>query len=647
MNAPRITFVLVTYGGGELAAHCLDVLAAHTPRPYDVVVVDSASPDGTGDWLAANLTGATVLRMPTNLGFGAGCNLGVQHANTEFVCFLNADVEVTPGWLDPLLALLDERPAAAAVAPLMVFPDGRVQEAGSVLGGDGFSRGWLDGATDTTGLYPRVVDYGSAACLVVRRRAFWAAGGFSPEYHIAYYEDTDLQFQLRAMGSQVWLQPASRVVHVRHGTSTTATAEALSEVNRRVFQGRWGAELATRPPALGVLDRPHRLWWLRDHPAGLRVLVLADRLPRPDRGRGDARALATVRAWRAAHPAVALTLLVADAEGEPHAAGLRASGVEVVCGVPDAAAWSRGRIGLYDVVVALGPDAHAVLGGPVTAGQAGATRVFDLAAPAHRAPEQRFERLAAGPERRALAVRAARLRERGAAGIAWADVVVCGGESAADWAGAVAPDTPVHVAPGPVALPATVPGVAGRAGLVFVGEFGADPVGANALAAAELAGNLLPALAGRHPGLRLRVLGADPTPDVLALHGGRVDVLGAVPDVRPHLATARLHLAPVRFSAGAAAKLVESMAVGLPFVTTAVAAGLPLGEWAGHLVAESAAEFVERADRLLADDALWADAQAALRELCRAECSTERFAAGLAAAQVDCGVPAYAPGIRR
>ncbi|MFI9008705.1 glycosyltransferase family 2 protein [Actinosynnema sp. NPDC053489] len=415
---PRVTFVLVTYGGGELARHCLDVLARHTGVPYEVVVVDSASPDGTGRWLEENLTGATVVRMAENLGFGAGCNLGVQHARTEFVCFLNADVEVTPGWLDPLLELLDRTPAAAAAAPLMVFPDGRLQEAGSLLGGDAYSRGWGDGWTDPEPLYPRVVDYASAACLVLRRRAFHDVGGFSPEYHIAYYEDTDLQFGLRARGWQVWVQPASRVVHVRHGTSSTSRAEELSDINREVFRRRWSEDLATRPPSVGAHEHPHRLWWLRDHPASVRVLLLASRVPT------GGRAAAVVAEWRRCDPTAAVTLLAAA--GEADAAAWRATGVEVEV-ADDFAAWSRSRPGHYDVVVALGTDVPAA---EVTGWQPTAVRAVDLASLTHPEWEGRFAATGA----RADAVRAGRERAATLASLEWAEVVSCREPDVAEWA---------------------------------------------------------------------------------------------------------------------------------------------------------------------------------------------------------------------
>ncbi|MET9226973.1 glycosyltransferase family 2 protein [Lentzea sp. NPDC003310] len=400
--SPRVTFVLVTYGGGEMAARCLEVLAEHTPEPYEVVVVDSASPDGTGQWLEENLENATVVRLDSNLGFGAGCNVGVEHAGTEFVCFLNADVEVTEGWLPPLLAFLDGKPEAAAVAPLMVFPDGRVQEAGSLLGGDAYSRGWGDGQSDVESFYPRVVDYASAACLVMRRKAFYQVGGFSPEYHIAYYEDTDLQFMLRRHGWQVWVQPASTVVHVRHGTSSTATAERLSDINREVFRRRHADDLATRPPSLGIHEHPHRLWWLRDRPTTARVLVVADEEFDED----------LLTELRDRDPEAAVTLFITE---EPER-DWRAAGVEVVVD-EDPAKWSRERVGLYDVVLALGPGTAAA---EITEWQPQAARVLRLDVLPHVAWEKKYAR----DRKREDAIRAGVERTKLANAKKWAQTVV-------------------------------------------------------------------------------------------------------------------------------------------------------------------------------------------------------------------------------
>jgi GT2 family glycosyltransferase len=632
----RITFVLVSYGGRQLVVDCLEKLAEHTPQPYEVIVADSASPDGTGEWLAANLTGATVLRMDRNLGFGAGCNLAVRHAKTELVCFLNADVEVTEGWLEPLVEVLDTRPEVAAVAPVMLNTDGTVQEAGSIIGGDGWCRAW-DGPENE--VFARQVDYASAACLLMRRSAFHQAGGFSADYEIAYFEDVDLQVQLKSLGWTVWLDPRSKVVHARHGSSTTDRAMELMRLNHGVFLRRWPQELVDRPAVVGLDEHEHHKYWLRDRNAGYRVLLIDDRVPQADRGRGDPRTMAVVDAWRLADPNARVTFYAYSPErAEEYAPALQAKGIEVVWGVTDARRWSAERAGLYDVVVVFRPHNFAQVGLTISQSQPQAVRVYDSEALFYRRPGQYFETALTSGERRRLAIEARHLRDQEEHAFNWADVAVCVSEEEARWARGIAPGTSVHVACYPADLPGEVPGLDGREGLAFFGGFDNTPRTPNEFAVLELVDDVLPELSRRHPGLLLRVIGADPSPAVRALARNDIEVLGKVPDPGVWLSKARLHVVPMRYGAGVKIKFVDSMAAGLPFVTTPVGGeGLHLGWMARHLVGESPAEIVELCHRMLTDDVLWTEIQQALVEVCRTKFSVAAFRAEMEGVIVDCG----------
>ena len=636
MTPPRITFVLVSYGGRELVVRCLELLEKHTSVPHRVIVADSASPDGTGAWLQENLTGATVLRMSENLGFGAGGNLAVRHANTELLCFLNADIEVTDGWLEPLLTFLDTRPEVAAVSPLLANPDGSVQEAGSVVGGDGWCR-----AVDFGPLFPREVDYASAACLVVRRSAFLAAGGFSPEYEIAYFEDVDLMLSLRAHGWQTWVEPASRVVHQRHGSSSSARATELMRLNHETFKRRWPAELAGRVPVVGLDERPYQKWWLRDQLAPYRVLLIDDRVPQPDRGRGDGRTMSVVNAWRAADPRARVTFFAVSPErAEQVAPALAARGIEVVWGVDDPERWSRERTGLYDVIVVFRPHNFVGYGEPIARAQPQAVKVYDAEALFHRRAEQHFGTTEDVHERRAWAVQADVLRQQEVDAFTWADVAVCVSAEEAHWARKVAPCARVHVACYPAAVPPVVPGREGRRDIVFFGGFDSTPKTPNEFAVLELADEVLPPLRERHPDLRLRVVGADPSPAVLALDGPSIEVVGKVPDPRPLLESALLQVVPMRYGAGVKIKFVDSMAAGLPFVTTPVGGeGLHLGWTARHLVGASSAELVERCHKLLTDPVLWTEVQQGLLEICRTHFSPAEFDRAMTEVLTACAVP--------
>jgi O-antigen biosynthesis protein len=642
-SRPRVTFALVTYGGRPLVQRCLELLAEHTPQPYRVIIVDSASPDGTGEWLAEHADrlpgGVTVLRMASNLGFGMGCILAARHADTELICLINADVEVTAGWLDPLLELLDANPAAAAVAPLMVNTDGSVQEAGSVVGGDGWCRAYA-AAEDT--LFVREVEYASAACLVLRLRAFHEVGAFCPDYEIAYFEDVDLAMSLRRRGWQTWVQPASRVVHARHGSSSSERAMELMRLNHATFRHRWLDELDRRRPVVGLDEHPHRLWWLRDRLAPYRVLLVDDRVPQADRGRGDPRTMAVLDAWRSADPRARVTFFAASPErAQQYAPALRARGIEVVWDEPDPAAWSQRRKGLYDVIVVFRPHNFAGPGMAISRAQPQAVRVYDSEALFHRRPEQHFATATGSEQRRAFAIEADGLRRQETEAFNWADVAVCVSEDEARWARRVAPATLVHVACYPVDVPPAVPGRDGRRGVVFFGGFDSTPGTPNEFAVLELAGEVFPALRSRHRGLTMRVVGADPSPAVLQLAGrGGVEVLGKVPDPRPVLGSALLHVVPMRYGAGVKIKFVDSMAAGLPFVTTPIGGeGLHLGAVARHLIGTSNAELIELSHRLLADADLWTDVQQALLQICHEHFSTNRFTEHMAAVLADCATP--------
>lgn len=636
----RVTFVLVSYGGQEMITRCLRLLRTHVDQPYRVVIVDSASPDGTGDWLTANVTdtNTTVLRMAENLGFGAGCNLGIAHADTEFVCLLNADVEVTAGWLAPLLAFLDDNDQVAAVAPLMTNVDGSVQESGSLIGGDGWCRAWDD---DATARIAREVDYASAACLVLRRAAVNEVGGFSPDYEIAYFEDVDLAMALRARGWQTWVLPTVSVRHIRHGSSSSGRAEELMRLNHATFCRRWPAELSRRPPTVGLEDRPHRRWLLRDHLAPYRVLLIDDRVPHFDRGSGDPRTLAVLDAWRAADPRARVTYFAyLPDRAEQYAPALRERGIEVVWGVTDPAAWSAERMGLYDVIVVFRPHNFERAGLPIGRAQPQAVRVYDSEALFHRRPEQFFMTAQDAEVRRRYAVEAHVLRGQEVAAFNWADVGVCVSEEEARWARHHAPGTAVHVANYPATVPDTVPGWSARSGIAFFGGFNSAPGTPNEHAVLELARDVLPPLRARHSDLVLTVVGADPSAAVRALAADHIHVLGRVADPRPVLETKLLHVVPMRYGAGVKAKFIDSMAAGLPFVTTPVGGeGLRLGWTTRHLIGRSSAELVDLCDRMLTDKSLWTDVQAALLDICREHFSAQRFGAEMSLVMADCGVP--------
>ncbi len=263
------------------------------------------------------------------------------------------------------------------------------------------------------------------------------------------------------------------------------------------------------------------------------------------------------------------------------------------------------------------PNNHAALDAILRATQPAARRGYDAEALYHRRLAREAE-LATGPERDMLLRRARAAMRLESAAVRAAHAISCVSDDEAAWIRSVAGDRPVHVVGMVGRLPAVVPGYGGRRDIIFYGGFMAGPSGPNSDAVRFAVEEIMPRIWDALPDVRLRVIGADPTPEVLALAGPRVDVVGFVSDPAEHLMAARLHLAPIRFGAGVKLRLVESMAAGLPMVTTPNGAeGLGLGPERSRLVGETPSELATMAIDLLTNEPAWDAAQVAVRDVVR------------------------------
>lgn len=271
---PELSVVMVTYGAWALAERAVAALVANTDRPYELIVVDNRSDDETRRRLS-ELGNARVIFNEENRGFGPATNQGAEKARGEYLLLLNTDAFVHPGWVEPLLEALQQE-AIGAVVPRLVHTDGSLQDAGTLLAQDGTVHVYGDGDDPDRLCYRfrRIVDLGTAACMLIRRSTFAALGGFDDRFAPAYYEDADLCLRLAQHGLKVLYEPRSTVTHVRYGSGGLDDAAALSALHRRLFVARWGSRLIGRPWTF-VSVTQQAVIMARDAPASPRVLVCA------------------------------------------------------------------------------------------------------------------------------------------------------------------------------------------------------------------------------------------------------------------------------------------------------------------------------------------------------------------------------------
>ena len=308
MNArPVVSIVVVTYGTGPIVLEALDAVARNTPIDHEVIVVDCLPADASTrtSTLLADRTDIGLFAVDDNLGFAGGNEYGVEQATGEYLCFLNPDLVVGPGWLEPLLAALDD-PAVGIAAPVFLNADGSLQEAGQLIFSDTFTApvGGVDVLTgDRSNIFSRDVDYASAACWLVRRTDHDAIGGFDRHYHPAYFEDADYALRMEASGKRTRLVADVPVLH-HHGLGSGTRDAAVGQVTHARFKRRWAEQLADRPTRP---DTDADAIAARDRLAGTTTLIVAwsgtsDPFRGDRRVRGRART-SVVGAARSHHPA--------------------------------------------------------------------------------------------------------------------------------------------------------------------------------------------------------------------------------------------------------------------------------------------------------------------------------------------------------
>lgn len=254
VDLPTTSIIIPCFNKVSYTRGCLDALRENLPARFrgEIVVVDDASTDETAEYLRAEAARDERVKIVTNrrnVGFILSCNRGARKASGDVLVFLNNDTIPLPGWLPPLLRTLRDFPDAGAVGGKLIYPDGRLQEAGSVVFKDasGANFGRNDYEIDAALYnYVRPVDYCSGALLATPRRLFQKLGGFDTCYRPAYYEDADYCFRLRRQSYRVYYQPESAIVHlegVSSGTDCSNGVKRYQLVNREKFLARWARVL--------------------------------------------------------------------------------------------------------------------------------------------------------------------------------------------------------------------------------------------------------------------------------------------------------------------------------------------------------------------------------------------------------------------
>ncbi len=600
-STPRASIIIPVYNQCGHTLACLRALAAHpAPLPHEIIVVDDGSSDDTALWMP-QVAGLRYHRRQANGGFIAACNDGARLARGDYLVFLNNDTLPQPGWLEALTATFSV-PGIGLAGAQLIYPDGRLQEAGGVVFNDGtaWNYGRFESPDDPRHAYLRDADYCSGAALAIPAALFHAVGGFDTRYAPAYYEDTDLAFAVRALGYRVVYQPLSKVVHlegVTAGTDPSSGVKAWQEKNRLTFQRKWANALASH----SAPDRLPEPAWVHGKPR--EVLVMDEHMPQPDRDSASLRQVNLMRLLveEGAH----VVFVPTDLQGEPGSLPvLQQAGVETwhrpwLDGVP---AWLKQHGRRFDVILLSRHYVAAEMLPLVRKYAPRATVVFD-SVDLHYLRESREAELKDDALLRSTAERT-RVREHLV--IDGSDVTLVVSPVEQRLLRLDKPQARVELVSNLHAVSTECPPHAERKDLVFVGGFRHPP---NRDAVLWFLRSVFPLVRRELPEVLFHCIGSDPDPEILAAGAQEgVVIHGHVADLLPFLQQGRVAVAPLRYGAGVKGKVNQSMAHGQPVVATPCAAeGMQLEDGKDVLLAEDAEAFAAAIVHLYASEQTWTE----------------------------------------
>lgn len=235
-SQPEVSIIIVNYRGVEYTTQCIrSILSTDVKLPYEVIVVDNHSEDGSVQVLRSQFPDIRVIEAEENRGFGAANNAGANIAEGDFLFFLNNDTKILDDCFTPLINFLREHRDCGIVAPKLIYPDGRFQLSygryPSLLNELRTKRLSREEENITPPDIPQKKEWVTGAALCLRKELFLSIGGFDETYFM-YFEDADLCRRITQAGYTIYYIPTVSIIHFK-GMSHTSKKNTIYLEYRR------------------------------------------------------------------------------------------------------------------------------------------------------------------------------------------------------------------------------------------------------------------------------------------------------------------------------------------------------------------------------------------------------------------------------
>ncbi len=580
-ESPIVSIIIPVYNQFHYTYACLRAIYENIEDiACEIIIADDCSNDLTRDILTL-VKGIRVVKTERQAYFLKNCNSAAKAANGKYLFFLNNDTQVQKNWLKPLIHLMETDSTIGMTGSCLVYPDGRLQEAGGILWKDGSAWNYGNGKNPAMPEYHYVkdVDYISGAAIMIRKTLWNKIGGFDERFAPAYCEDSDLAFSVRQEGYRVVYQPLSVVVHfegISNGIDVKTGIKAYQIENQKKFYEKW-------KNVLGMYHLPNgeKPFLARDRSQlKKRLLVIDHRVPIYDNDAGARTVLMYTKLFLEC--GLQVTFFPNDFfPFQPYTQELEQMGVEVLYGnyyMEQGRDWLIENLKYFDYVYTNRPHISSEYMDLLK--KYSQAKIIYYGHDLHYLREQRQYEIEHDEE---LLKSSQRWKKIEFDLCRKADVIYAVGEYEASVLKREFPDKLIRCVPAYIydELQADEKAefrIETRKDLLFVGGFGHPP---NIDAVLWFGREIFPKILEKMPDIIWYVVGGKVPEEIQNLESSHIQILGYVSDekLRELYRSCRLVVVPLRYGAGVKGKVVECMYYGTPFITTPIGAeGLGLDE---------------------------------------------------------------------
>jgi len=605
-TSPTVSIIIPIFNQIDYTTNCIIGLFENISNKYsyEIIIVNDQSTDESEHILNSTFKGITIITNDVNIGFVRSCNKGASAARGKYICFLNNDTYVQPYWLESLIDLIERDHTIGLVGSMLIYPNGMLQEAGNIIwkNGLGWNLGRKENRFNSAYNYVREVDYISGASILLNKNDFNTLGGFDELYVPAYYEDTDLCFNMRyKLNKKVVYCPQSKIIHyegITSGTNLYSGVKKHQAINQIKFLNKWKAEL----------DQYHLSYALKNIPQSISkynaksILIIDSYVPCYNKESGSNRLFQIIKIIQ--HLGYKITFLPDNQKADqPYTSELQAMGVEVLFKNQYFQTSCKKQllkiINTIDIVWICRPELFEKYY-PILTTKTHIKFIYDTI-DLHFLRLKRENELFPHKKNNWRAVKKSEILSA----------------NRADVALAITPVDEAILKDLAVKNTSVIPNIHtlqyhsansefefnNRSGLLFIGGYSHTP---NIDAVVWLIRHIMPLVWAKIPDIKVTLLGNNPTDTIKNLASDKVIIPGFIDDVSPYFNSHKVFVAPLRYGAGMKGKIGQSLEFGLPIVSTNIGIeGMNMNHEIDVLVANTESEIAKSIIRLYTDQDLW------------------------------------------